>query len=157
MTECVEDKGNVDNLKSVLVTRIHAMSEYSVYGPPDLVYLVKERTERHPHSKGLFGGKKRKDTVEILGSFHYVLGVDTSTTQKVIAYLNSLMDTKPVQAGGSAVSVKVVNAIYCTYDMFTKIDVQLRPKEGGQTEVSAIGQDGKQATITNWNTVFISG
>ena len=138
MTECIEDRSNVEHLKSVLVTRIHSMPQFSLYGPPDLVYMVKERVECHPPVKGLFKGKKKKDTVEILGSFHYVLGVDTSSTQKVIAYLNSLMASKPAKAE-TGVSVRVVSAIYCTYDMFTKIDVQLRPKDGGQTEVSAVG------------------
>jgi hypothetical protein len=107
------------------------MAQFSLYGPPDLVYMVKERVESHAPVKGLFKDKKKKDTVEILGSFHYVLGVDTSSTQKVIQYLNNLMDTKQNNKGQAGVSVKVLSALYVTYDAFTKIDVQLRPKEGG--------------------------
>ena len=72
ITECMEDKQQVDQFKSVLITRIGQIPQYSLYGPPDMVYLVKERIETYAPTKGIFGGKKKKDNVEVLGGFHFV-------------------------------------------------------------------------------------
>ena len=45
MVECVEDRCSVDQFGDVLGQRISAIQSWEGYGPPDMVYLIKERKE----------------------------------------------------------------------------------------------------------------
>jgi hypothetical protein len=50
---------------------------YSLLGPPDLCYILKERT-----SKSMISSKKIQQ-----GYFHYVYGVQTNSSATIAAYL----------------------------------------------------------------------
>ena len=63
-----------------LLYRKQNISHYNLYGPPDLCYIVKEK-----NTSTTF---KKKSVV--IGSFHYVNGVNTSSIATIAAYLNSI-------------------------------------------------------------------
>ncbi len=65
-------------LHQQLALRRDNISNYEMYGPPDLCYLVKSK--QIPQT---FGKKK----IIQLGSFHYVFGVDTSSAATIAAYV----------------------------------------------------------------------
>lgn len=115
---------------------------YSVYGPPDLCYLVKEKTT---------GGLRSKTTHQ--GYFHYVYGADTSSSASIAAYLKSIMDLPK----GDKKS-KVIQGIYCSFDIFTRKDIRVDIQVPGSTNVYSIDDEGSQEEVNGeeWNNVFVS-
>ena len=67
-------------LGKVLYERARLIPTYGIYGPPDMCYLVKES------KKGFLAGAVQKQ-----GFYHYVYGVDTSSSATAAAYITSIM------------------------------------------------------------------
>ena len=60
--------------------RVRNIPNYEYYGPPDMVYIIKEKK----------GGFMSSAPVRA-GYFHHVYGVDTSSTASPSAYIKSVM------------------------------------------------------------------
>ena len=69
-----------ESLGRALLMRTRNIPNYHLYGPPDMCYLVKEK------KIGLMSSK-----IERAGYFHYVYGVDLSSTASPSAYIKSVM------------------------------------------------------------------
>lgn len=131
-----------------LSERAHLISEHEGFGPPDCCYLIKE------HKGGFMKASQR------WGSFHYVYGVDTSSSASIAVYINQLINN--IEADGwYKKSCKISKAIFCIYDIVLKRDVRVEISIPGGTHVYAVTQDNEKQPITGvnepqWNFVFIS-
>lgn len=63
-----------------LAERAKMVTSYEGFGPPDCCYLVKEQK----------GGFMKSNTR--WGSFHYVYGIDCSSSASIAVYINSLIN-----------------------------------------------------------------
>ena len=118
-------------------------------GPPDLCYLVKEiRT-------GTFTTK-----VTRFGYYHYVYGVDTSSSASIAAYIKSAMKLAGEKADlypKPKFKVKVVMGTFCTFDAISRKDFRVEITFPGSTNIVAISQNGERQPIegNEWNNVFL--
>ena len=116
-------------LYSTLKQRGTALSSYENFGPPDVCYLLKE------HKGGLLSPTHRA------GYFHYVYGVDTSSSASVAVYINNLLKDQEREGWYSSKSTqKVIKAIFCIYDIVLKRDVRVEITFPGGTHVYAIDE-----------------
>ncbi len=99
------------------------MPTYNIYGPPDLCYLIKEKKVT-----GGFGSKTIRT-----GSFHYIYGFDTNSSATIAAYINYL-------AGLIEKKCKVIQGIYCCYDIVKKTDIRVEVSFPGSTNVYAFDE-----------------
>ena len=77
-------------LGKAIQTRQDQIPTYGIYGPPDLCYLVKEI------KKGFLSGEAKQ------GFYHYVYGVDTSSSASVAAYMTSILANSETQSEQAA-------------------------------------------------------
>ena len=74
--EAIEPK----EIKEQLILRQQNLPDFKLLGPPDLCYIIREKT--------VTSGFKKK-TIQH-GFFHYVYGVNTSSQALIALYLNQL-------------------------------------------------------------------
>ena len=83
MSDCIENCKEIiepcSNLFLTLKSRALMIPQYTHLGPPDMVYLVKEQ------KGGIFGAASH------WGYYHYVYGVDCSSSASIAVYINSLI------------------------------------------------------------------
>lgn len=128
-----------------LAERASQLSMHEGFGPPDCCYLIKEQ-------KGGF----MKSMVR-WGCFHYVYGVDCSSSASIAVYINGLINDIEAE-GWYKKSYKVVKAIFCIYDIVLRRDVRVEITIPGGTHVYAVNQMNEKHSITGiqWNFVFVS-
>ena len=108
-----------ESLGRALLMRTREIPNYELYGPPDMCYLVKEK------KTGLMSSK-----VERAGYFHYVFGVDLSSTASPSAYIKSVMGLAGQDSGDTPTTKKkskmaVKSATFCTFDIVTRRDIRV--------------------------------
>jgi hypothetical protein len=85
-----------------------------------------------------------------LGSYHYVSGVDASSSASLAAYLNSLtysVEPTPSWFFGSAAakaSWKIRGGVYCSFNAFSRVDVRVEVKIPGGVEAYVIDLRGER-------------
>ncbi|KAI0044319.1 chaps family protein [Auriscalpium vulgare] len=132
-------------LGEALVARTEALSTFRELGPPDLCHVVK--------STGRSGTRD-------LGSYHYVSGVDASSSASLAAYINSLTyaieDTQAWFSKGP--SWKVKNGCYCTFNAFSRVDVRVDVKIPGGVVAYVIDLRGErhEASPEIWQETYLS-
>ncbi|KAI0263047.1 chaps family protein [Gloeopeniophorella convolvens] len=128
-----------------LVARTEALSTFRELGPPDLCHVVK--------STGRAGQRD-------LGSYHYVSGIDTSSSASLAAYINSLTySIEESQAWFSKGPVwKVKNGCFCCFDAFSRVDVRVDVKIPGGVVAYVIDLRGErhEATPEIWQETYLS-
>ncbi|KAF5329191.1 hypothetical protein D9611_013161 [Ephemerocybe angulata] len=106
------------DLGEALTARTEALSTFRELGPPDLCHVVK--------STGRTGQRD-------LGSYHYVSGVDASSSASLAAYINSL--TYAIEENSawfsSTAKWKVRNGCYCCFNAFSRVDMRVDVKIPG--------------------------
>ncbi|KAI9253011.1 Chs5p-Arf1p-binding proteins-domain-containing protein [Sporodiniella umbellata] len=129
-----------------LAARTDALGTFRELGPPDLCHILKT----HP-----------KPGMKELGSYHYVSGVDASSSATLAAYLNSLTysldDTQSWFSKSNAWRIR--SGIYCCFNAFSRVDVRVEVKIPGGVEsyyVDARG-DRHEATAAIWQEAYLSG
>ncbi|KAJ3863992.1 Chs5p-Arf1p-binding proteins-domain-containing protein [Lentinula novae-zelandiae] len=114
-------------------------------GPPDLCHVVKST-----------GRSGQRD----LGSYHYISGVDASSSASLAAYINSLTyaieDNSAWFSKGS--SWKVKNGCYCCFNAFSRVDIRVDVKIPGGVNAYAIDLRGErhEATQELWQETYVS-
>ena len=128
-----------------LQLRAQQLSLQEGFGPPDWWYLVKE------HKGGLLKSTSR------WGWFHYVYGVDCSSSASIAVYINDLINVSEAE-GWSKKSHKIVKAIFCIFDIVLKRDVRVEITIPGGTNVYAVNEENTKHAISGiqWNFVFVS-
>ncbi|CDW88693.1 clathrin-coated vesicle protein [Stylonychia lemnae] len=128
-------------------------SEFLDFGPPDLCYLVKQQK----------GGILSSPT--LAGFFHYVYGVDASSSASVAAYIKSIIQTQETNSQillmfsqNKHRKIKITKATFCMYDVVLRRDVRVEISIPGGTHVFAMDENQVKQQITggDWNYVFMS-
>jgi tetratricopeptide (TPR) repeat protein len=132
-------------LGEALTARTESLSTFRELGPPDLCHVQK--------STG------RSGTAD-LGSYHYVSGVDASSSASLAAYINSLTYAIEDNATWFSKSTawKVKNGCYCCFNAFSRMDVRVDVKIPGGVNAYVIDLRGErqEATPEMWQETFVS-
>ncbi|KAJ1896564.1 bud site selection protein [Kickxella alabastrina] len=115
-------------------------------GPPDLCHIVKT------HSSN-------KNEPEI-GSYHHVLGADTSSSASLAAYINSLQYSLSDTPGwfGTSNSWKISSGTYCSYNAFSNVDLRVQIKIPGGVDAYIVTVQGERKEVSEdfWRECHIS-
>ncbi|PFH45883.1 hypothetical protein AMATHDRAFT_70984 [Amanita thiersii Skay4041] len=133
------------DLGEALASRTESLTTFRELGPPDLCHVVKTT-----------GRSGQRD----LGSYHYISGVDASSSASLAAYINSLTysieDTSAWFSKGPAWKVK--NGCYCCFNAFSRVDVRVDVKIPGGVSAYAIDLRGDrhEPTPEIWQETYVS-
>ncbi|RCH80468.1 hypothetical protein CU098_005565 [Rhizopus stolonifer] len=134
-----------NELGESITARTDALGTFRELGPPDLCHIIKT------HAK--VGMKE-------LGSYHYVSGVDASSSATLAAYLNSLTylldDTQSWFSKSNAWRIR--SGIYCCFNAFSRVDVRVEVKIPGGVESYYVDVRGErhEATAAIWQETYLS-
>lgn len=89
----------------------------------------------------------------LAGFFHYIYGVDASSSASVAAYIKSI-----IQKSETNSKIKITKATFCMYDIVMKRDVRVEISIPGGTHVFAMDENLTKLPIGSgeWNYVFMS-
>ena len=95
-----------------------------------------------------------------VGTYHYVAGVDTSSSASVAAYLNTLtfsLGENQVWFGKNPLW-KVSSGVYCCYNVFSHIDVRVMVQIPGSVESYIVDEQGEKQPATDqlWLEAYVS-
>ncbi|KAF7318295.1 hypothetical protein HMN09_00338200 [Mycena chlorophos] len=133
------------DLGEALTSRTESLSTFRELGPPDLCHVVK--------STGKAGQRD-------IGSYHYVSGVDASSSASLAAYINSL--TYAIESSGAWFSNtpvwKVRNGCYCCFNAFSRVDFRVDVKIPGGVNAYVVDLRGErhEATPEMWQETYVS-
>ncbi|KAG1455068.1 hypothetical protein G6F55_007280 [Rhizopus delemar] len=128
-----------------IVARTDALGTFRELGPPDLCHIIKSHA---------------KPGMKELGSYHYVSGVDASSSATLAAYLNSLTysldDTQSWFSKSNAWRIR--SGIYCSFNAFSRVDVRVEVKIPGGVESYYVDVRGErhEATAAIWQETYLS-
>ena len=97
-----------------------------------------------------------------LGSYHYVSGVDASSSATLAAYLHSLtnnIESSSTWLGGKTKSEwKITKGCFCSFNAFSRVDVRVEVKIPGGVEAYVIDQRNERHNLTQrlWTEVYLS-
>ncbi|KAI0674552.1 chaps-domain-containing protein [Trametes maxima] len=133
------------DLTESLTSRTESLSTFRELGPPDLVHVLKST-----------GRSGQRD----LGSYHYVSGVDASSSASLAAYINSLTYNIEDDSGwfSKGTSWKVKSGCYCCFNAFSRVDVRVDVKIPGGVQAYVVDLRGErhEATPEIWQETFLS-
>ncbi|GAA5828882.1 hypothetical protein JCM3766R1_003852 [Sporobolomyces carnicolor] len=132
-----------------LVSRTETLASFRELGPPDLCHVIKTT-----------GKAGQKD----MGSYHYVSGVDASSSASLAAYLNSLtytVEEAPTwffSTAGAKSAWKIRGGAFCSFNAFSRVDVRVEVKIPGGVEAYVVDVRGErhEATPQMWQEVYLS-
>ncbi|KAN0085746.1 ChAPs (Chs5p-Arf1p-binding proteins) domain containing protein [Tylopilus felleus] len=133
------------DIGEALTARTESLATFRELGPPDLCHVVK--------STGRAGQRD-------LGSFHFVSGVDASSSASLAAYINSL--TYAIEDNSAWFSKgpvwKVRNGCYCCFNAFSRVDVRVDVKIPGGVLAYVVDLRGErhEATPEIWQETYVS-
>ncbi|KAI8986678.1 chaps-domain-containing protein [Trametes punicea] len=132
-------------LTESLIARTESLSTFRELGPPDLVHVLKST-----------GRSGQRD----LGSYHYVSGVDASSSASLAAYINSLTYNIEDDSGwfSKGTAWKVKSGCYCCFNAFSRVDVRVDVKIPGGVQAYVVDLRGErhEATPEIWQETFLS-
>ncbi|KAI9821386.1 MAG: hypothetical protein M1832_003393 [Thelocarpon impressellum] len=118
-----------DNLHIAVDTRTEALQTLRELGPPDLVHLIKQSS---------------KSPSKQTGVYHHVTGIDASSSASLAAYVNTLTYSSHDK------SQKVVSALYCCYNAFSRLDMRVQVTIPGTVESYCVDErDEKRPSTEN--------
>ena len=107
-----------------LASRTDSLATFRELGPPDLCHVIKTNKSA------------------LSGSYHYVLGVDASSSATLAAYLNSLTylidqsQVKPIW--------KLKEGTFCSFNAFSRVDVRVHVRIPGGVDAYIIDLRGER-------------
>lgn len=132
-------------LDESIIARTENLASFRELGPPDLCHITKSNA---------------KPGVKEVGSYHYVSGVDASSSATLAAYLNSLTyaleETHAWFSKSSAWRIR--SGVYCCFNAFSRVDVRVEVKIPGGVESYVVDARGEkhEATPEMWQETYIS-
>ncbi|KAF8632180.1 hypothetical protein AX17_004920 [Amanita inopinata Kibby_2008] len=132
-------------LGEALSARTESLTTFRELGPPDLCHVVKST-----------GRSGQRD----LGSYHYVSGVDASSSASLAAYINSL--TYSIEDNSAwfskGPSWKVRNGCYCCFNAFSRVDMRVDVKIPGGVSAYVLDLRGErhEPTPEIWQETYVS-
>ncbi|PIA13313.1 putative Bud site selection-related protein [Coemansia reversa NRRL 1564] len=146
--DCLQDVPDIfeNEIGEALGMRTESLGMMRELGPPDLCHIVKV------HSSN----RNEPD----IGSYHHVLGVDTSSSASLAAYINSLQYSLNDKTGwfGATNTWKIASGTYCTYNAFSKVDMRVQIKIPGGVDAYAITAQGERKEVSDelWKECHVS-
>lgn len=132
-------------LGEALTARTESLATFRELGPPDLCHIVK--------STGRTGQRD-------IGSYHFVSGVDASSSASLAAYINSLTYSIEDNSAWFSKSTawKVRNGCYCCFNAFSRVDIRVDVKIPGGVVAYVVDLRGErhEATPEIWQETFLS-
>lgn len=134
------------DLGESLASRTESLSQFRELGPPDLCHVVKTS-----------GRSGQRD----FGSYHYITGVDASSSASLAAYINSLtysIEDNQAWFGGGGKSWKLKNGCYCCFNAFSRVDIRVDVKIPGGVNAYVIDLRGErhEPTPDLWLETYVS-
>lgn len=133
------------DIGEALTARRESLATFRELGPPDLCHVVK--------STGRTGQRD-------LGSFHYISGVDASSSASLAAYINSLTYSLEDSSAwfSKGPTWKVRNGCYCCFNAFSRVDVRVDVKIPGGVNAYVVDLRGErhEATPEIWQETYMS-
>eukprot|EP01133_Synstelium_polycarpum_P008370 gene8370-9837_t len=132
-----------------LEDRQKSLVHFTGLGPPDLCVLVKS----YDPPRFVPGLKPQK-----LSSFHWVSGVDTSSTSSIAVYLGTLVENQEKSSFGRG-TYKIEGCHFCAYNAFLKMDLHVEIGINNSTpSVYSVGLSGERNTVEEsfWKETYIS-
>ncbi|KAF9102253.1 hypothetical protein BGX29_004791 [Mortierella sp. GBA35] len=128
-----------------LQARLDALGTFKELGAPDLCHIIKVNV---------------KPAIKETSSYHYVSGIDASSSASLAAYLNSLtyaIDESHAWFSKGA-QWRIRSGVYCCYNAFSRVDVRVEVKIPGGVESYAINVRGErqEATAAIWQETYIT-
>ncbi|KAG2152673.1 Chs5p-Arf1p-binding proteins-domain-containing protein [Suillus bovinus] len=128
-----------------LTARTESLATFRELGPPDLCHIVK--------STGRTGQRD-------IGSYHFVSGVDASSSASLAAYINSLTYSIEDNSAWFSKSTawKVRNGCYCCFNAFSRVDIRVDVKIPGGVNAYVVDLRGErhEATPEIWQETYLS-
>lgn len=129
-----------------LLSRTETLASFRELGPPDLVHVIK------------FTGTSARS--RDIGSYHYVSGVDASSSAALAAYINSLtyeLDQNPGFFSSKA-AYKLKSGAYCCFNAFSRVDVRVEVRIPGSVDAYVVDLRGERHETTPeiWQEVYLS-
>jgi hypothetical protein len=126
-------------------TRTNSIDKINELGPPDLCYILKTNSKINANES----------------SYHYVLGNNASSSASLATYINKLINS--IENKGNLwlplSSWKIVNGIYCCYNVFSNVDIRVEVQIPGGVVSYMIDSSKKRCSITNedlWIETYVS-
>ncbi|KTW26180.1 hypothetical protein T552_03071 [Pneumocystis carinii B80] len=127
-----------------IASRTESLTNFKELGPPNLVHLIKYQ----PKSEN-----------KNISTYHYVSGVDASSSASIAAYLNDLTYSMAKDQAwfGKNQSWEIHTGLFCIYNAFSRIDIRVEMKIPGGIESIAIDEYGNRKNITSemWTETFL--
>lgn len=128
-----------------LISRTETLGSFRELGPPDLVHTIK--------TTGRAGSKE-------IGSYHYVSGVDASSSAALAAYINSLtyeLEQPSTWFSGKS-PYKLKSGAYCCFNAFSRVDVRVEVRIPGSVDAFVVDARGERHETTPeiWQEVYLS-
>ncbi|KAJ3199494.1 hypothetical protein HDU82_000372, partial [Entophlyctis luteolus] len=128
-----------------LIARTELLATFRELGPPDLCRIDKHNQKSTP--------------IKEISSYHYVLGVDCSSSASLAAYLNSLSYALGSTSSKTPNPWKIKSGTYCCYNAFSRVDVRVEVRIPGGVESYVVDMRGEKHRITNmnvWQETYVS-
>jgi len=134
-----------------IIGRNDSLAQFRELGPPDLCHIIKTNN---------------KVSTKDIGSYHFVLGTDTSSSATIAAYLNSLSYSLTEEQSGwfsnnkAQPSWKIRSGTYCCFNAFSRVDMRVEVQIPGGVVSYLVDLKGDRHPITNnvlWQETYISG
>jgi len=134
-----------------IIGRNDSLASFRELGPPDLCHIIKSNN---------------KVSTRDIGSYHFVLGTDTSSSATIAAYLNSLSYSLTEEQSGwfsnnkNQPSWKIRSGTYCCFNAFSRVDMRVEVQIPGGVVSYLVDLKGDRHPITNnslWQETYISG
>ncbi|KAF8958435.1 hypothetical protein BGZ46_001971 [Entomortierella lignicola] len=128
-----------------LHARTDALGTFKELGAPDLCHIIKVNV---------------KPNVKETSSYHYVSGIDASSSASLAAYLNSL--TYAIDESNAwftkGAQWRIRSGVYCCYNAFSRVDVRVEVKIPGGVESYAVNVRGErqEATAAIWQETYVT-
>ncbi|KAI8805086.1 Chs5p-Arf1p-binding proteins-domain-containing protein [Cladochytrium replicatum] len=135
-----------NDISECLAARTESLATFRELGPPDLCHVLKVNP---------------KAPVKEIGTYHYVLGTDASSSATLAAYLNSLTYTIEESQGwvGGKPQWKIKSGTYCCFNAFSRVDVRVEVKIPGGVDSYIVDLRGDRHPIQNpaiWQETYVS-
>ncbi|KAI8318836.1 chaps-domain-containing protein [Martensiomyces pterosporus] len=146
--DCLQDVPDIfeNAIGESLNARSEGLGLIRELGPPDLCHIVKVHSSNRSEPD--------------IGSYHHVLGVDTSSSASLAAYINSLQYSLNETPGwfGSNNSWKIASGTYCSYNVFSNVDLRVQVKIPGGVDAYIVTAQGerKEASEQMWKECNVS-
>ncbi|OZJ05425.1 hypothetical protein BZG36_01654 [Bifiguratus adelaidae] len=128
-----------------IAARTNALASFRELGPPDLCHITKANN---------------KPGVKELGSYHYISGVDASTSASLAAYLNSITYSVDESHAwfGKGSNWRIRSGIYCCFNAFSRVDIRVEVKIPGGVESYVVDLRGERHETTPeiWQETYLS-